>query len=268
MSVSITPDVLVFNAPYTEQQKITELSIANNSDETIAFKVKTTTPQKYCVKPNSAILKARSNQVVQIVYLGNDNALLQAHDSKTSYSCKDKFLVQTLPCPYEFDDIHKGWSSLESEFKGLLEAKKIRVKFDFKEAETLNDTTKEISSGLETTQQKAQPAPETVAPVAEKEEVKAQPKLEAADRIVEKEAEPVKAPILNEVEDNELENRDIVEEIVQEKEKEVEEENKIISEKTPVSDNQDSPQAGPDLIGILAVIGVIIAAYLAYKKIQ
>lgn len=267
MSVSISPDVLVFNAPYTEQQKITELNIANNSDETIAFKVKTTTPQKYCVKPNSAILKARSSQVVQIVYLGNDNALLQAHDLKTPYSCKDKFLVQTLPCPYEFDDIHKGWSSLESEFKGLLEAKKIRVKFDFKDPETLNATTKEVPAVLETNQQKAQTIPEIVAPVASEDEEKAQ--LEVVNPIVAKEAEPVEEPILKESDDgDESENRDIVEEIIQEKKNEVEEERDISSEKTPVSDTQAEPQAGPDLIGILAVIGVIIAAYLAYKKIQ
>ncbi|XBW37849.1 hypothetical protein QEN19_003425 [Hanseniaspora menglaensis] len=243
MSVQITPDLLTFNAPYTQEQKVIDLTIANNSEETIAFKVKTTTPQKYCVKPNSAVLQAKSSQVVQIVYLGNDNDLLQAHDPKIPYVCKDKFLVQTLPCPYEFEDIHKGWSSLESEFKGLLEAKKIRVKFDFEEITESKSITKE-----KFTAEKLNSIPESVTKPAEK----------AVEAV---------SPQVTETEEQEKE--DIVKEIIEEKTAEDEEKKKEEADEvaeTVISEQK--VQSGPDFIAIFAVVAVIAAAIWAYKNID
>ncbi|OBA25068.1 PapD-like protein [Hanseniaspora valbyensis NRRL Y-1626] len=282
MSVSITPDVLTFNAPYTEEQKTIDLKIVNDSEETIAFKVKTTTPQKYCVKPNSAILQAKSSQTVEIIYLGDDNELLQAHDPQFPYVCRDKFLVQTLPCPYTFDDIHKGWSSLESEFKGLLNAKKIKVNFSFTELEKPNNTKEDNEKSVkeEKVEKKEQQQEEeeeekvpVVTPVASDDTIPSAEKKEAKVKhvvpTIEKE-DNRPAPVLEEHEATEEENRDIVEEIIEEKAAKDEQKKDLSSEKTSATEKviEEQQQSGPDLIGILAVIGVVIAAYLAYKKLQ
>lgn len=44
-----------FNVPVTSFMKLT-----NPSDKRVMFKIKTTAPKKYCVRPNSGILEPRS----------------------------------------------------------------------------------------------------------------------------------------------------------------------------------------------------------------
>ena len=45
----------------------TELSIRNPRSSTIVFKVKTTAPKRYCVRPNSSVIKAHESMQVRIV---------------------------------------------------------------------------------------------------------------------------------------------------------------------------------------------------------
>ena len=43
------------------------LFLKNNSDYAVAFKVKTTAPKRYCVRPNSSVIKAHESMQVRIV---------------------------------------------------------------------------------------------------------------------------------------------------------------------------------------------------------
>ena len=43
------------------------LFLKNNSDYAVAFKVKTTAPKRYCVRPNSSVIKAHESIQVRIV---------------------------------------------------------------------------------------------------------------------------------------------------------------------------------------------------------
>ena len=43
------------------------LVLKNNSDYAVAFKVKTTAPKRYCVRPNSSVIKAHESMQVRIV---------------------------------------------------------------------------------------------------------------------------------------------------------------------------------------------------------
>uniref|UniRef100_A0A3B6DGC2 MSP domain-containing protein n=1 Tax=Triticum aestivum TaxID=4565 RepID=A0A3B6DGC2_WHEAT len=64
------------------------MELTNRTDDYLAFKVKTTSPKKYCVRPNSGIVPPRSTSSVVVTM----QALKQA---PPDMQCKDKFLVQS-----------------------------------------------------------------------------------------------------------------------------------------------------------------------------
>ncbi|TBU45817.1 PapD-like protein [Dichomitus squalens] len=89
MSVSLNPSsVLGFNRPFTESVKRT-LQITNNNANPVAFKVKTTAPKLYCVRPNSG--RVEPGETVEVA------VMLQAmkEDLPLNAKCKDKFLIQS-----------------------------------------------------------------------------------------------------------------------------------------------------------------------------
>lgn len=52
--------ILVDFAGLFEQGCTTNLKLANPTTDTVLFKIKTTAPKKYCVRPNSGILEPNS----------------------------------------------------------------------------------------------------------------------------------------------------------------------------------------------------------------
>ncbi|CAL9735695.1 vesicle-associated membrane protein-associated protein Scs2p [Monosporozyma servazzii] len=123
-SIEILPDVLEYNPPLTEQS--TEYAtISNNSSDTIAFKVKTTAPKYYCVRPNAAVVAPGETVQIQVIFLG------LPEEPKLDSKCKDKFLVITLPAPHDLGDksVAEAWSDLESEFSAQAVSKKIKVRY-------------------------------------------------------------------------------------------------------------------------------------------
>lgn len=89
MSVSLNPSTtLGFNRPLTELVKRT-LTITNPNELPVAFKVKTTAPKLYCVRPNSGRIEA--GQTVEV------SVQLQPmkEEPPLNAKCKDKFLVQS-----------------------------------------------------------------------------------------------------------------------------------------------------------------------------
>jgi hypothetical protein len=91
----------------------------------VAFKVKTTAPKQYCVRPNSGRIDPGSEVEVQV--------LLQAmkEDPPLDQKCRDKFLVQSVAVPgdKEFNNIPSVWSNIEQTSKSSIQEKKIRVNF-------------------------------------------------------------------------------------------------------------------------------------------
>ncbi|KAI8919043.1 PapD-like protein [Powellomyces hirtus] len=84
---------LQFRRPFTSVVK-RNLVISNaHPTVAIAFKVKTTAPKQYCVRPNSAVVPPNTKLEVQV--------LLQAmkEDPPADYISKDKFLVQVIKVP-------------------------------------------------------------------------------------------------------------------------------------------------------------------------
>lgn len=91
----------------------------------MAFKVKTTAPKFYCVRPNAGLVSPGESVRISLVLQGFTKPLPK------DYRCKDKFLIVSLPCS-ELDDSSKvgeSWALLEAKNKDLLLQKKLKVNF-------------------------------------------------------------------------------------------------------------------------------------------
>ncbi|CAH1448078.1 unnamed protein product [Lactuca virosa] len=75
-----------------KKQSSCSLQLTNKTDQYIAFKVKTTNPKKYCVRPNTGIVLPRS--------VCNVTVTMQAQkETPSDMQCKDKFLLQAVIAP-------------------------------------------------------------------------------------------------------------------------------------------------------------------------
>ncbi|KAJ3385997.1 phosphatidylinositol-binding protein scs2, partial [Chytriomyces hyalinus] len=82
---------LDFRRPFNQVVRQTITLTNTASDGTLlAFKIKTTAPKQYCVRPNAGTIPAGASREVEV--------LLQAmkEDPAPDFKCKDKFLVQSI----------------------------------------------------------------------------------------------------------------------------------------------------------------------------
>ncbi|KAJ3073844.1 phosphatidylinositol-binding protein scs2 [Podochytrium sp. JEL0797] len=86
----VAEEFLEFRRPFTSVVK-QQIHVSNSSaSEMVAFKVKTTAPKQYCVRPNAGVVGAGQSKEIEV--------LLQAMavDPPLDTKCKDKFLVQSI----------------------------------------------------------------------------------------------------------------------------------------------------------------------------
>ncbi|KKY17787.1 putative integral er membrane protein [Phaeomoniella chlamydospora] len=123
MSVELQPSELGFKRPFNHE--VTEvLKITNTNSNPVAFKVKTTAPKQYCVRPNSGLVPPNGNVEVQV--------LLQAmkEDPPLDAKCRDKFLVQSVLATDDApSNVAAIWQTVEKTGKSAIQEKKIRVNF-------------------------------------------------------------------------------------------------------------------------------------------
>ncbi|KAI8645523.1 PapD-like protein [Parasitella parasitica] len=149
MSVNIEPaEQLEFHGPFTRVVKEV-IRVKNSGSEPVIFKVKTTAPKQYCVRPNSGRIEPNSEIEVQII--------LQPfkEDLPEDFKCKDKFLVQTalVDPEYEQADLATLWSYIEVNKKESMQQHKLKCAFvNHKEdASELNETQPSIPEPVTTT---------------------------------------------------------------------------------------------------------------------
>lgn len=84
----IHPQELQF--PFELRKQIScSLQLSNKTDNYVAFKVKTTNPKKYCVRPNTGVVMPRSTCDITVT--------MQAQkETPPDMQCKDKFLLQSV----------------------------------------------------------------------------------------------------------------------------------------------------------------------------
>jgi len=94
------------------------LQLQNPGTKRVAFKVKTTSPKKYCVRPSSGFIEPNSVKEVQVI-------MQSQREPPVSYSdCKDKFLIQ---CTKVDGDVKEVTSELFDVTKGK-EVKQIKLR--------------------------------------------------------------------------------------------------------------------------------------------
>jgi hypothetical protein len=84
----ISPTELVFPPPLN--RVITNiLQLTNQTEKPVAFKVKTTAPKRYCVRPNTGLIQPKETVEVQVLFN-------PSKEKPPSPSLKDKFQVQSI----------------------------------------------------------------------------------------------------------------------------------------------------------------------------
>ncbi|KAJ1686850.1 hypothetical protein LUZ63_018240 [Rhynchospora breviuscula] len=117
--VEIEPTEL--NFPFElKKQSCCSIYLVNKSNEYVAFKVKTTSPKRYCVRPNIGVILPMSSSDFTVTMLGQKTA-------PPDMQLKDKFLVQVTVVPFGTteEDIIPEFFSKES--GRYIEESKLRV---------------------------------------------------------------------------------------------------------------------------------------------
>ncbi|RMZ77640.1 hypothetical protein DV738_g4294, partial [Chaetothyriales sp. CBS 135597] len=119
MSVDLQPAELGFRRPFDHE--VSEiLTLTNNNTAPVAFKVKTTAPKQYCVRPNSGVIQPNSEVEVQAM----------KEDPPLDARCRDKFLVQSVLIDETLDpNLSTLWQQVEKTAKGSIQERKIRVNY-------------------------------------------------------------------------------------------------------------------------------------------
>lgn len=84
---------LEFKGPFSDVVT-SHLHLRNPTNDIVIFKVKTTAPRQYCVRPNSGVLNPQEDATISV--------MLQPFDPNSADKNKHKFMVQTMFAPPDF----------------------------------------------------------------------------------------------------------------------------------------------------------------------
>lgn len=137
--VTIQPGELTFLFELRKQSSCS-LQLINNIDDNVAFKVKTTSPKKYCVRPNTGIIPSHSACEVTVT--------MQAQkEAPPDMQCKDKFLVQSVAVPTGTTVMEITPDMFIKEPGKLYEEHKLRVVYEYPPQSTfVPESLEEISA--------------------------------------------------------------------------------------------------------------------------
>uniref|UniRef100_H3D384 VAMP associated protein B and C n=1 Tax=Tetraodon nigroviridis TaxID=99883 RepID=H3D384_TETNG len=97
---------LKFRGPFTDVVTA-YLKLTNPTERNVCFKVKTTAPRRYCVRPNSGVIYAGTSINVSV--------MLQPFDYDPNEKSKHKFMVQSMLAPYDMTDMEGVWKEAKPE---------------------------------------------------------------------------------------------------------------------------------------------------------
>ncbi|MCJ8745123.1 hypothetical protein PDJAM_G00126670 [Pangasius djambal] len=122
------PTDLKFKGPFTDVVTA-NLKLTNPSDKRVCFKVKTTAPRRYCVRPNSGAIDPGASI--------NISVMLQPFDYDPNEKSKHKFMVQTIFAPAAITDTETMWKDAKPD--ELMDSK-LRCVFELpSENDKMND---------------------------------------------------------------------------------------------------------------------------------
>ncbi|XP_014671237.1 PREDICTED: vesicle-associated membrane protein-associated protein A-like isoform X2 [Priapulus caudatus] len=91
---------LRFKGPFTDVVT-TNLKLINPTEKKVCFKVKTTAPKRYCVRPNSGIISPNADVLISV--------MLQPFEFDPNEKSKHKFMVQTVFAATDDPDLETVW---------------------------------------------------------------------------------------------------------------------------------------------------------------
>jgi len=104
--LKITPNELYFPPPLNRVHT-NVLKLQNTlKDQSVAFKVKTTAPKRYCVRPNTGLIPPFTTVEVQVL-------LNPAKEKPTDLNQRDKFLIQSIIVSNTTLDPKEVWSRVD-----------------------------------------------------------------------------------------------------------------------------------------------------------
>lgn len=117
--LDIQPRELKFTFELKKQSSCS-IHLVNKSDQYLAFKVKTTSPKRYCVRPNTGVVKPNAECDVMVT--------MQAQRvAPPDMQCKDKFLIQSTVVPYGTTETDIRSDMFAKDSGKYIEEKKLRV---------------------------------------------------------------------------------------------------------------------------------------------
>lgn len=139
----ITPQgELRFRGPFAGSSVTSYIKLINPSNQKVHFKIKTTAPKRYCVRPNCGIIKPKGATQIAVT--------LQPFDFDPAEKNKHKFMVQALVAPDDDDEDYTDvWKDTNPD--QLMESK---LKCVFENPVT-NTTTAKTTSTATTTKTEA-----------------------------------------------------------------------------------------------------------------
>lgn len=138
--VTVDPEELRF--PFElEKPSYCDLKVSNATDKNVAFKLKTTSPKKYFVRPNTGVIKPFDTCIIRVT--------LQAQlEYPPDMQCKDKFLLQSTPVPQNNDTDELPQNTFVKEAGKQLEECKLKVVYIARTDKGNSDDSSKQSSDL------------------------------------------------------------------------------------------------------------------------
>ncbi|KAG0460381.1 hypothetical protein HPP92_020273 [Vanilla planifolia] len=117
--ITVHPEELTFEFEL-DKPAYCNLKVVNNTEHHIAFKVKTTSPKKYFVRPNTSVVQPWDSCTITVT--------LQAQkEYPPDMQCKDKFLIQSTKVPPSIDIDEIPPNTFNKDGEKVLEECKLRV---------------------------------------------------------------------------------------------------------------------------------------------
>ncbi|XP_038982431.1 vesicle-associated protein 2-1-like isoform X2 [Phoenix dactylifera] len=117
--ISVYPEELTFEFEL-DRPSYCNLKIVNNTEHHVAFKVKTTSPRKYFVRPNTSVVQPWDSSTITVT--------LQAQNEyPPDMQCKDKFLLQSTKVPQSTDMDELPPDTFNKDGDKVIEELKLRV---------------------------------------------------------------------------------------------------------------------------------------------
>ncbi|KAJ6828361.1 vesicle-associated protein 2-1 [Iris pallida] len=117
--ISVHPEELTFEFEL-EKPSYCNLKVVNNTEHHVAFKVKTTSPRKYFVRPNTSVVQPWDSCTITVT--------LQAQkEYPPDMQCKDKFLLQSTKVPPSTDIDEIPQDTFNKDGDKVIEERKLRV---------------------------------------------------------------------------------------------------------------------------------------------